>query len=103
MPAAAINTLTSGNGFLTSFNSTTPILYITAETDSTADFDQVTLQKWRNEGFDITYLPYGTGGPSYTRTLQGLSRSMSVGAKFGIVAYGDAAAACLETFRKPTS
>jgi len=103
MPTAAINTLTSGNGFLTSFNTTTPKLYLTAETDSVADFDQVTLQKWQAEGFDISYLPYGSGGPAYTRTLQSLSRNMSVGQSYGIVAYGDAATACLETFRKSTS
>jgi hypothetical protein len=99
----ATQTLTTGNGFLTSFNSTTPRLYITAETDTIQDFDQTTLRKWRDEGFDVTYLPYRKGGPGYTRDLQEIGRSMGVGDSFGIVAFGDAAAACLETFRRPTS
>jgi hypothetical protein len=99
----AIQTLMTGNGFLTSFNTVSPKLYITAETDTIADFDQVILSKWRDEGFDITYLAYGKGGPGYTRELQAIGRSMGVGDTFGIVAFGDAAAACLETFRRPTS
>jgi hypothetical protein len=99
----AVQTLTTGNGFLTSFNTTTPKLYLTAETDTIEDFDQVTLQKWRDEGFDLKYIPYGKGGPAYTRELQAISRTMSVGDSFGMVAFGDAAAACLETFRRPSS
>jgi hypothetical protein len=100
---AATQTLTTGNGFLTSFNTTTPKLYITAETDTVEEFDQVTLRKWRNEGFDVTFIPYGRGGVGYTRELQSISRSMGVGDSFGIIAYGDAAAACLETFRRPSA
>jgi hypothetical protein len=103
MPVEAINTLTTGNGFLSSFNTATPKLYITAETDTAAEFDQATLQKWRDEGFHVTYIPYGTGGPAYTTAMTSISKSMGVGDSFGIVAFGDAAAACLETFRKPTS
>jgi hypothetical protein len=100
---AAINTHASGNGFLTSFNSTTPKLYITAETDSAQDFDQATLRKWRCEGFDVTYLPYGNGGRAYIESLKTIGRTMGVGDRFGIIAYGDAASACLETFRNPTA
>ncbi|KAF2669731.1 NTF2-like protein [Microthyrium microscopicum] len=99
----AINTHASGNGFLTSFNSTTPKLYITAETDTASEFDQIILKRWREEGFDITYLPYRNGGKGYIADLKAIPRNMSVGDSFGIVAYGDAAAACLETFRNPTS
>jgi hypothetical protein len=102
MPTVAINTLTSGNSFLTSFNTATPKLYITAETSSAADFDQATLRQWRDEGFDITYLPYGEGAGAracFITTLKELHRSMGVGDSFGVVAFGDAAEACLETFR----
>jgi dienelactone hydrolase len=95
-------TLAAGNQFLTSFNTTVPKLYITAETDDASEFDQVTLQQWREEGFEITYIPYGSGGKSYTNTLNSLSKAMGIGAKFGIVAFGDAAAACLEVFRRNT-
>jgi hypothetical protein len=96
-------TLSAGNGFLTSFNTTTPRIYITAETDTAADFDQITLRQWREEGFDVTYLPYGNGGRGYTTDLQNLSRSMGIGDNFGVIAYGDAATACLETFRRTTA
>jgi hypothetical protein len=100
---AAINTHASGNGFLTSFNSTTPRLYITAETETVDEFDQVTLQKWRAEGFNVSFLPYGSGGRGYIETLKNIGRSMGVGDRFGIIAYGDAATACLETFRTPSA
>jgi hypothetical protein len=46
--------MTAGNNFLTTFHDSIPKLFITAETDSMADFDQTTLKHWRAEGFDIT-------------------------------------------------
>jgi hypothetical protein len=96
----ALNTLISGNSFLTSFNTATPKLYITAETSDVEDFDQRTLALWRDEGFEVTYLPYGEGGTAFTHTLQDLGRTMGVGDSFGVVAFGDAAAACMEVFRR---
>ena len=95
----ALNTLNTGNGFLTFFNTVTPLLYITAETDSAADFDQVTLQKWRDGGFDVNFPLYGDGGASYTNALKNISRGLGVGDSFAVIAYGDAAAVALDVFR----
>lgn len=80
-----LQTLTSGNGFLTSFNTTIPRLYITAETDTVEEFDQITLKHWRDEGFDVIYLPYGNGGKAYVKELESIKDSMSLGDSFGII------------------
>jgi hypothetical protein len=45
--------MTAGNNFLTTFHNTVPKLFITAETDSMAEFDQVTLKHWRSEGRSV--------------------------------------------------
>jgi hypothetical protein len=42
--------MTAGNNFLATFHNNVPKLFITAETDSMAEFDQVTLKHWRAEG-----------------------------------------------------
>lgn len=81
----AVQTLTTGNGFLTSFNTTTPRLYITAETDTIEEFDQITLKHWREEGFDVIYLPFGKGGKAYVKELERIKDSLSLGDNFGIV------------------
>lgn len=44
----------------------TPYVFLTAETD---DFDEVTLQAWRDEGFVVNYVPLGNGGTEYIRRL----------------------------------
>ncbi|KAH7034546.1 dienelactone hydrolase [Microdochium trichocladiopsis] len=83
--------------FLSSdFPRSPPKLYITAETD---DFDSRALAQWRNEGFDVEYLPMGKGGSEYSAKLHEISRrELGPCERFGIVAYGDAAAACLLHF-----
>ncbi|TFA98385.1 hypothetical protein CCMA1212_009887 [Trichoderma ghanense] len=73
-----------------------PRLYITAESD---DFDPVTIAEWQAEGFDVQYLPMGNGGDEYLRKLKGLrGNETSTFETFGIVAYGDAAALCLQHY-----
>ncbi|KAI0016093.1 hypothetical protein F4780DRAFT_713656 [Xylariomycetidae sp. FL0641] len=71
-----------------------PKLYVTAESD---DFDALTLREWRDEGFDVEYLAMG---PGYEAKLGSLGRAANLGPceTYGIVAFGDAAAACLEYF-----
>ena len=81
----AVQTLTTGNSFLTSFNTTTPRLYITAETDTIEEFDQITLKHWREEGFDVIYLPFGQGGKAYVKELEGIKDSLRLGDSFGVV------------------
>jgi hypothetical protein len=77
--------MTAGNNFLSQFHNTVPKLYITAETDSMAEFDQVTLKHWRSEGFEITYVPFGQGGKGYVEELKGISRNLPLGEFYGIV------------------
>ncbi|KAK0756252.1 hypothetical protein N5P37_011167 [Trichoderma harzianum] len=73
-----------------------PKLYLTAESD---EFDAVTIAEWQAEGFDVEYLPMGNGGDEYLQKLRGLrGNEMSSFEIFGIVAYGDAAAMCLEHY-----
>ncbi|KAF2405481.1 NTF2-like protein [Trichodelitschia bisporula] len=98
----AVQTLTTGDNFFTSFNTSVPRLFITAETDTEEEFDQVTLEQWRAEGFRVTYLPYGKGSRGYVQDLESIGRNLSLGDSFAVVAFGDAAATCLETFRKST-
>ncbi|KAL0259518.1 hypothetical protein SLS55_005255 [Diplodia seriata] len=83
-----------GSAFL-NWRATTPCLYVTAESD---DFDDSTLQAWREEGFDVHYLPFGDGGKQYVKTLHSLKDGLGVGGTYAIVAFGDAASVCLETF-----
>ena len=74
----------NGDGFLPSFSTTaSPAkLIIPAETD---DFDQVTLQDWRNEGYDVTYLPLNNGGKAYTNQLRSIGDQLSVSESYAIV------------------
>ncbi|KAI1800782.1 hypothetical protein F4811DRAFT_537179 [Daldinia bambusicola] len=84
-------------GFLSSdFPHSAPKLYITAED---AEFDFVTLNEWRDEGFNVEYIPMGGGGNEYRMKLESLSRTnLGPCETYGIIAYGDAASFCLEHF-----
>ncbi|KAF2455170.1 hypothetical protein BDY21DRAFT_80673 [Lineolata rhizophorae] len=78
-----------------------PRLYVTAESE---EFDERTLQAWQSEGFEVTYIPYiSTRSKHYHETLRTLSHGLGVGESYAIVAYGDAAAVCLDAHRKPTA
>lgn len=60
-----------------------PKLYFTAESD---DFDAVTLAEWRNEGFDVEYVPMEDGGDEYVRKLERLAkRNLGPCETFGII------------------
>jgi hypothetical protein len=77
----ALQFLAQNNGWL-SFNHSTPILYVTAEDD---DFDNETLRAWREEGFNVHYLPMGKGGKAYVNTLHHLGDRLSIGERYAIV------------------
>lgn len=70
---------------LTAYNNSSPKLYITAETDDAAQFDQKTLKYWHEEGFDIEYVPFGNGGVEYVNVLKSLRVGLGMGEAFGIV------------------
>ncbi|KAI8626595.1 dienelactone hydrolase [Xylariaceae sp. FL1651] len=85
-------------GFLSSnFPRSPPKLYITAESD---DFDELTLREWRDEGFNVEYLPLGASSAEYKAELASLKTQANLGPceTYGIIAYGDAASICLEYF-----
>lgn len=77
----ALQFLADSNGWL-SFNHSTPALYITAEDE---EFDVETLRAWREEGFNVKYIPMGKGGKTYVNTLHRLGDSMSIGERYAIV------------------
>ncbi|KAF2085563.1 hypothetical protein K490DRAFT_75167 [Saccharata proteae CBS 121410] len=81
------------------WNAATPKVYITAESD---DFDEYTIQAWAEEGFDVTYVPFRDGGKQYVKTLHSLGENLGVGGQYAVVAFGDAASVCLETFIRQT-
>lgn len=89
--------LADRNGWL-SFRSSTPVLYITAEDD---EFDLETMKAWRDEGFIVKYIPFGKGGKQYVNTLYKLGDGMGIGERYAIVAFGDAAAVCLDVYSEP--
>ncbi|KAF2011129.1 NTF2-like protein [Aaosphaeria arxii CBS 175.79] len=93
----ALQYLADANGWL-SFNHSTPILYVTAEDE---EFDLETLRAWREEGFIVKYIPMGKGGKTYVNTLHHLGDGMSIGERYAIVAFGDAAAICLDVYSEP--
>ncbi|OCL10172.1 dienelactone hydrolase-like protein [Glonium stellatum] len=95
----ALQFIANSNGWL-SFNAATPSLYITAETN---DFDEFTLKAWKEEGFRVKYIPFGNGGKSYVQTLHHLGDGMSIGERYAIVAFGDAASVCLETYAESST
>lgn len=97
-----------------------PKVFITAEDD---DFDEVTLQNWREEGFEVSYLPFTGSREDYILSLQHLADPLELGENFAIVgllapigidsnssyglmlhfaaAYGEAASVVLDLAMKP--
>lgn len=96
---------TSSQNFLSgSFPHGPRTLFVTAESD---DFDEDTLAAWRAEGFKTQYFGLGgegsgsgRAGGNYRDTLASLKDRAHLGPceTFGIVAFGEAASACLEFF-----
>ena len=97
-----------------------PKVFITAKSN---DFDQVTVQNWRAEGFEVSYLPFLGCPTDYIHSLQHLADSLELGDNFAIVgllalmctqsncrrwlmllflaAYGEAASVTLDLAVKP--
>lgn len=59
-----------------------PRLVLTAEDPS---FDSVTIQNWKDEGYDVTYLPFTGSHPDFERNLQHLADPLEMGEKYAIV------------------
>lgn len=57
-------------------------LVVTAE-DPT--FDEATMQKWREEGFNISYLPLNNSPERYAHTIEHLSDPLALNENYAIV------------------
>ncbi|KAI4170972.1 MAG: hypothetical protein LQ346_008804 [Caloplaca aetnensis] len=68
-----------------------PRVVVTAEDP---DFDAVTLQHWRDEGFEVSYLAFTATRKAYVQELHHLADPLEL-------AYGEAAKVVLETALKP--
>ncbi|CAK4033153.1 Hypothetical predicted protein [Lecanosticta acicola] len=96
-----MSTPPAGTGFL-KFNSLPPRLHITAEgANAEDDFDPDIPQYFKEEGFDVTYLPWNNGGKAYRNALAHLPDDLELGESYAVVAFGAAATDCLDHFIKP--
>jgi hypothetical protein len=69
-----LDSIQNGTGFL-SFNSSPPRLWITSEDE---EFDETTIKHWKEEGYDVTYLPMGEDVKAYTNTLKSLADDLGI-------------------------
>ena len=61
-----------------------PRLVLTAEDES---FDATTIQDWKDEGFQVTYLPFTGPRKQYERDLHCLPEPLELGEKYAIVGW----------------
>ena len=59
-----------------------PKVVITTQGD---EFDQVTIQNWRAEGFEVFYLPFTGSREDYVHRLQHLADQLELGEKVAII------------------
>ena len=59
-----------------------PKLVVTAEK---LTFDEATLQKWREEGFNVSYLPLDNSREQYAHTIEHLSDPLALSENFAVV------------------
>ncbi|KAK5946282.1 hypothetical protein PMZ80_000424 [Knufia obscura] len=92
------STTTKSSSSKFSWSTSVSRLVVTSDTD---DFDEDILAHFREEGFQIWYLPYDGDKAGYRKQLEHLSDPLELGEQYGIVAYGDAAAQVLESCMRP--
>ncbi|PPJ59698.1 hypothetical protein CBER1_09032 [Cercospora berteroae] len=72
---------------------------VTADDD---EFDEDFLDHLRQEGFDVTYLPFDPSNPKpYLDQLKHLADDLELGETYSIIAFNQAAAVCLDFHLKP--
>ena len=59
-----------------------PKVVITAQDN---EFDQATIQNWRAEGFEVSYLPFTASREDYVHYLQHLADPLELGENFAII------------------
>lgn len=57
-------------------------LVLTSDTD---EFDPDIIEQWKDEGFQVAYLPYDGDKQAYQNKLQHLADPLELGEKFAIV------------------
>ncbi|KAL6714431.1 hypothetical protein ACLMJK_007855 [Lecanora helva] len=79
-----------------------PRLVVTAEAEDGA-FDQLTLDHWKEEGFDVTYLPFSGKSSKETlkKAMQDVANELEDGQEFAIIAFGKPASAALALVSEP--
>ncbi|KAF2742660.1 hypothetical protein M011DRAFT_412089 [Sporormia fimetaria CBS 119925] len=84
------------------FDHTPPLVYVTS---SSPHPPEKTLVWWKEDGFDVHYIPYTASSTaereSYIRTISTLDRGLGLTQTYAIVAYGDAASVVLKVAMKP--
>jgi len=94
-----LRSTTSHSSSRVSWSTSIPRLVVTSDTD---DFDDDILSNFKEEGFNIWYLPYNGDKAGYRKQIDHLSDELELGEHYAIVAYGDAAALVLEACMRPT-
>ena len=59
-----------------------PRLIITAEDP---EFDKITLRNWKDEGYNVAYLPFDAGRKAFENSLLGFADALELGETYAIV------------------
>lgn len=89
--------MNSTTGFL-SFNKKPPQLHLCGD-DPT--FDPATLRFLRDENFTVHFHTLSAGKPALVSSIAAIADSLDLGEHYALVAYGAAAAVCLQLAQKP--
>ena len=63
-------------------DTTSPRVVLTAEDE---DFDPITIRTWKEEGFQVSYLPFKGSRKEYMREIDHLPDPLELGEKYAIV------------------
>lgn len=81
MANVSIN-IPGASGFLYSGGRGAARLCISAETD---DFDSETVRSWRDEGFDVVYVPANCDEKEYISRLRSVKEGLGVGENYAVL------------------
>ncbi|KAI5263014.1 carboxymethylenebutenolidase [Aureobasidium subglaciale] len=85
------------HGFLT-FDSKPPRVHVLSDD---IEFNRVFLKHLRQEGFDVTYIPFSGDVKDFKWTVQHFSDDLELGQSYAIIAFGEAATHILTLAQKP--
>lgn len=64
-------------------------------TANSSDFDPVTIKNWKDEGYEVVYLPFPADRAEYIEQLKHLSDPLELGEKYAIVGLRPLSSACI--------